>query len=66
MILISSPISPEKDSIDGRINNNITNINSMFVDIIPKIVQAIIALILLILTIVNWKMNHLGANIINF
>ena len=38
----------------------------MLQDHIPKIIQAIIALILLILTIVYWKNNHIGANIINF
>lgn len=38
----------------------------MLQDHILKIIQAIIALILLILTIVYWKDNHIGENIINF
>ena len=38
----------------------------MLQDYIPKIVQAFIALILLILTIVYWKDNNIGANILNF
>jgi len=38
----------------------------MLQDHILKIVQALIALVLLILTIVFWKGNHIGANIINF
>jgi hypothetical protein len=31
-----------------------------------RIIQSVVALVLLILTVVYWKLNHLGQNIINF